>query len=477
MYFSNQSLKALYTPVVSLILAISITLVAQYKYDDGWATLTIDNYLKTSRFSYVIYYNDIEYTFQKSWFWLISIFRSQTDNIFALRIPALFFSCVSCVALWGTVRLAFNNKPPFLAVFFGWYSVYFFLITLRAEPVLVAAVSTVLYCTTIAFVKKQIWAMAYVPPVIAIAIASHPIGIVSLFLYLYYCFILLRLKRFKITVTVFLVYISSIAFSLLLAIKATLWNLSISEFLRLLSIVANESTHNQGISAESMRYRYFYDRNSTYAITLWATCVATILPGLKSVIHNRSLRITDPRARYFSLLITIPVLFYLLFLTVYPAKWEHYFALLCPFLFITLCYLILYIDIFTRFSKSLTHLIVVGYCVYLASYQALYSVLGRTQYSYLKSWLFNKTISLDFISNIKPNESIYMVPYLYPYFKLNKQNFAPLDLYAVAPNFIVDEFQGVKYLKGKFNLGARTENLGTFYFEDKELYIYSVAVD
>ncbi len=471
----SKLIESIKTGMLYITGALSIVLVfiTPWKYDDGWTLLTVNNYLDTGLFSYVIYYNNIQYTFQKFWFWLLSLVVRFSDEIYVARLPALIFALMSTYFLFKAtafINRKLGNINPF-AVFFWIYSTYTFLITMRAEPILIAMLSIILYLTlrSLAEQKSSHLLYGYIPAVIAIS--SHPNGIYIYCCQIYFGLIVLIRTREYSSPKLIVVWLLSTVASVLIAIKLVLWNLSISEFIDLLNIVANEETHNKSYKYEGQRYDEMWVIDSAYAALLFGIIIISIAVFLIGWLARsvQSKQMNELLINYF-LIIIVPLNVLLIYLLFYPAKWYHYFSLTVPYLFISVHFW----DRFFPVKAKLTSTLALGLVLILSIItltKAVYVVLGQNQYSYLKAALFNQKYEFN-LTTAGHQPVIYLDPYIVPFFKNIK--IQPLDNFESKPDYIISSCGCADYFMKKFNDMALIKNVIKFDFEGKKVDIYII---
>lgn len=472
--------------VLNLIVLLFVALLVQFKFDDGWATLTIDNYLKTSKFSYVIYYNDAEYTFQKVWFWLISLLRSATDNVYALRIPAIIFSYISWLCLDSVVLRILGRRPSVLSSIFWYFCVYAFLITLRAESVLVAALAALLWMSMKAWLDRKVIYLMVAPILFSVVIASHPIGLFCLFIYFFYLAIVVINHKLLLSARTSLILISTVAIGSILTVRLVLWNLSLEEFIQNLNIVSSESTHARGIADEAIRYRFLFENWPIYGTVLISVSIVSTLFLVRAIAVELKARALDDVARYIYYFVCAPIPIYFAFLIIYPAKWEHYFALLCPFIFIIICVSQQYSSAIRRFSTGLSYYFVMIFIVLEVGMPAAYHVMGSTQKSYLKAGFRGRVDPVQFLKGAVQASGIefevgvtpryFIEPYLYPYFNFRKESLIPIDLRKPESGIYILGCDCGAYYAEKFGYPTDVKLLSSFYFEGKKLRIFEIKL-
>ena len=456
--------------------SIVLVFITPWKYDDGWTLLTVNNYLDTGLFSYIIYYDNIEYTFQKIWFWLLSLVVRFSDEIYAARLPALIFTLISAHFLFKAT--AFINRKPGninnFAIFFWIYSAYTFLITMRAEPILIAMLAIILYLTlrSLAKQKSSLLLYGYIPAVIAIS--SHPNGTYIFCCQIYFSFIVLIRTREYSSPRMIAVWVLSTVASALIAIKLVLWNLSISEFIELLNIVANEETHNKSYKYEDQRYNEMWAIDSAYAVLLFGIIIISTAVFLINWLARRvqSKQMNELIINYF-LIIIVPLNVLLIYLLFYPAKWYHYFSLTVPYLFISVHFW----DQFFPVKAKVTSALALGMVLILSTItltKAVYVVLGKSQYSYLKAALFNQKYEFN-LTAAGHQPVIYLDPYLVPFFKNIK--IQSLDNFELKPDYIISSCGCADHFMKKFNDMSLIKNVIKFDFEGKKVDIYIVNKD
>lgn len=475
--FVSYGIYSLRNITTVILLSLILIFLAPWKYDDGWELMTLESSLTSNVYSYVIAFDDIEYTFRKIWYWLMSMFYGLNDSVYFMRLPSVacvvlsFYLIVSSASSFSALK---KHAYVFVLIFWIWSS-YLFLVTLRPEPIIALLTALLIRLLIVISQRRTSLVLVLIMPIGFFAASIHPVG---------FCLAISAFSAALITLSFQPVFnkqllVAVVVFALLgiyAGYRIALWNLSFPEWYRLLSIVAEGDHHNKTLGHEMDRYRDLWNLDPAFFLIFLFSLVTSWIVFIRTVCYKvRNVDIPLNKSQFSHLLIAPIGLLTIFYFLIFPSKWSHYFGIITP---VATFYIALFFnsDIYGRFK----HRTYFAYAIFGLStiliFDAGLRILGFSQHSYLKSYfgLTSQKRNLfgsDFIFDHRPTAII--LPYLFPYF--DEFKVLPLDRFSIIPNYIFMEPNAINFYKEKFNSDLQFDLVSKFYFEGKAIHVYKIT--
>jgi len=278
--------------------------------------ITVKNFLLNHRMSYVIYLNDVDYTFVKPWFYFVSLFfplNHEDIFYFFTRIPAAILALSSWILIRKSQNLIYKPSRLSLTISASLFIIFCFefLISARPDATYTLGNCLLIYASLQSLINRRLLPFFIYLFLLPFFIASHPMGtyfVPTTLISIYFCYSSWT-KNQKIIVGL-LVVLAGIG-----TIPLTLWDLSVEQFIAAYR-AASDGHHSLGIRDELLRLKLLADWSQSLYIIFICNLIAVF------ALWPLHLKNYYTRFIFFNLLLSLS------FLAIFPSKWCYYYSLL-----------------------------------------------------------------------------------------------------------------------------------------------------